>query len=79
MVKIIFNLRVTYFLSDCVRFHDQLKFPLQVQKDKQKTQKSKTKKDPNLLFGLKLDDEVPEIKFDNAFFNQNKVQRFNNK
>jgi len=67
--------KVTYFLTECERFHDQLKFPLQLQRDKQKKQKSKTKKDPNVLFGLeKLDDDVPDIKFDNAFFNQNKAR-----
>lgn len=69
---------MTYFLTECERFHDQLKFPLQLQKDKQKKQKSKTKKDPSVLFGLeKLDDDVPDIKFDNAFFNQNKVHILN--
>lgn len=73
-----FSLRVTYFLTECERFHDQLKFPLQLQRDKQKKQKSKTKKDPNVLFGLeKLDEDVPDIKFDNAFFNQNKVHILN--
>ena len=67
--------RVTYFLTDCERFHDQLKFPLRLQNEaEKKSKKQKTKKDPQTLFGLeRMDEDLPEIKFDNAFFNQNKV------